>query len=733
MADVRLGIAGMHCSSCVSRVEEALRSVPGVQRVAVSLAVNQALIETAGQTQPDWPRLKQAVADAGFEVVSTEATVAPQGLARRLILAVLLTTPVAVLSMAHVHFPSRDLVFLVMASIVQAYCGWPFLQAAGAGLRRGTADMNTLVALGTLAAYLASAAVTLAKPWNDSGGEVFFEAQMVILTLILLGRWLEERAKRQATAALAALIQLQPTKVRLLERSTFVPGSSTNLPTTSVPLEEVPVGAYVVVRPGERIPTDGRVVDGSASVDESLLTGEPMPVAKVAGDRVAAGTFNSTGLLVVETTAVGAGTTLSRIIALVEEAQLRKAPVQRLADRVAGVFVPAVLGIAVLTALGWLAYGHWAQAGHWSAVWRPALSAAVSVLIIACPCALGLATPMALLVGTGRGAEMGILLRGGEVLEKAAAVNVVLADKTGTLTRGKPALQAIHWLGDPPEEKRLALLGLIAAAEAASAHPWAQAIVAGCPTPRGQLQAFEEIPGRGIVARVDDQPICVGNRTLLEERGVAEVPAAAAAVAARLTSAQTPVYFAVAGQVWGAFVLTDPVREEAAEAVKRLRWMGIDTWMVTGDQRATAEVVAGDVGILKVFAGVPPEQKANVVAQAQATGLKVAMVGDGINDAPALSRADLGIAMAGGADVALETGDIVLLHGDLRDVQRALRLARRTLTVVRQNLFLAFVYNVVAIPVAALNELNPMIAAAAMAASSLSVVCNSLRLRRLPI
>jgi Cu+-exporting ATPase len=352
MADVRLGIAGMHCSSCVSRVEEALRAVPGVKRVAVSLAVNQALLETADQTQPDWPRLKQAVADAGFQVVSTEATVAPQGLASRLIVAGLLTAPVATLSMAHVHFPGRDLLFLLLATLVQLYCGWPFLQAAAAGLRRGFADMNTLVALGTLAAYLASAVVTLTKPWDDPGGEVFFEAQMVILTLILLGRWLEERAKRQATAALAALIQLQPTQVQLLDRSAFVPGSSTNLAAKNVPLEEVMIGSYVVVKPGERIPIDGRVVDGAASVDESLLTGEPMPVAKGVGDRVWAGTFNSTGLLVVEAAAVGSGTTLSRIIAVVEEAQLRKAPVQRLADRVAGIFVPAVLLVALLTALG---------------------------------------------------------------------------------------------------------------------------------------------------------------------------------------------------------------------------------------------------------------------------------------------------------------------------------------------------------------------------------------------
>jgi Cu+-exporting ATPase len=750
VAAIRLHISGMHCSSCVSRLEQALGSVPGVKRAAVSLAIQQALVETSDAEPVEVARLRSAVADAGFQVVSAEAAaVDAVDWGRRLLVSAVLAGPVVLLSMLHVHFPGRDALLLALATVVQLYGGWPFMSSAVQRLRGGSADMNSLVALGTLSAYAASAAVTLAKPLSDPGGDVYFEAQVVIVTLVLLGRWLEEGARRKARKALTALRELQPAQVRLIDRSTCLPGQESaaekaiaNGETDTawsrlIPLAEVQVGDFVLVRTGERVPVDGRVVAGSASVDESLLTGEPMPVAKTIGARVSAGTLNQSGTLVVEVESVGPGTMLGRIQAMVEDAQLRKAPVQRLADRVSGTFVPLVIAVAAVAAGGWLLQGLVVHQTNWADAWRPALSAGVAVLIIACPCALGLATPLALLVATGRGAQMGLLLRGGEVLEKAARIDVVLTDKTGTLTQGRPTVQAVIWadgqvIGEPTAEQR-EILSQVAAAESAVPHPWAKAIVAKFPPSTTEVTEVRERAGFGLTASVAGLPVVVGNLKFLEQEQLSASAALQAQVAERLAAGSTPVYFAVAGRVQGAFMLADPIRPDAAEAVQRLRWLGMETWMVTGDQLASAEAVARQVGISKVFAGMTPEQKANLVTQAQATGLKVAMVGDGINDAPALARADLGIALASGAQAALEAGDIVLLHCDLLDVQRALRLARRTLVVVRQNLFLAFVYNLVALPLAAFNELNPMLAAAAMTASSLSVVFNSLRLRRVAL
>lgn len=742
----------MHCSSCVSRLEQALGRVPGVKRAEVSLAIQQALVETADSEPPDLAPLRQAVAAAGFQVVSAEsAGVDARDWGQRLIVSATLAVPIVLLSMLHIHFPGRDTLLLVLATVVQLYGGWPFLTSAVQLLRRGSADMNTLIALGTTSAFAASAAVTLAKPLNDPGGEVYFEAQVVIVTLVLLGRWLEEGARRKARKALTALRELQPMQVEVIDSSsirtrqgedyetTFAPAVSSETSGRFVPLAEVQPGAFVLVRSGERVPVDGRVAAGSASVDESLLTGEPMPVAKAVGMRVYAGTKNLSGTLAIEVMSVGPATLLGRIQAMVEDAQLRKAAVQRLADRVSGVFVPIVVALAALAAGGWLLQGLVVQQSAWAAAWRPALSAGVAVLIIACPCALGLATPLALLVATGRGAQHGLLLRGGEVLEKAAGINVVFTDKTGTLTQGRPAVQTVVWadgqIADELNSEQRAILSRVAAAESAllHPHPWAKAIVAEYPPSTTDVTDVRERTGFGLSASVAGQSVIVGNLKFLEQEQLSVPEALLKAVDARLAAGHTAVYFATAGQVRGAFLLADPIRPDAAEAVQRLRWLGMDTWMVTGDQRPSAEAVARQVGITKVFAGLTPEQKAVLVAQAQATGLKVAMVGDGINDAPALAQADLGIALASGAEAALEAGDIVLLHGDLLDVQRALRLAQRTLTVVRQNLFLAFVYNLVALPLAAFNELNPMVAAAAMTASSLSVVLNSLRLRRVAL
>lgn len=750
MAAIRLHISGMHCSSCVSRLEQALGRVPGVKRAAVSLALEQALVETSDAEPVEVAHLRTAVADAGFQVVSADsAAVDAIDWGRRLIVTTVLAAPVALLSMLHVHFSGRDALLLVLATAVQLYGGWPFLTAAVQRLRSGSADMNTLIALGTISAYAASAAVTLSKPLSDPGGEVYFEAQVVIVTLVLLGRWLEEGARRRGREALTALRELQPTQVQLLDKSACLPsqelapeaeaanGAGSLTGGRLVPLAEVRPGDLILVRSGERVPVDGRVAAGSASVDESLLTGEPMPVAKTVGMRVSAGTLNQSGVLVLEVASVGPATMLGRIQAMVEDAQLRKAPVQRLADRVSGLFVPLVVAVAVVTAGGWLLKGLVVQQATWSDAWRPALSAAVAVLVIACPCALGLATPLALLVATGRGAHMGLLLRGGEVLEKAVGIEVVFTDKTGTLTQGRPAVQAVIWadgqMAEEPSREQSEILSQVAAAESAVAHPWATAIVAKYPPSTADVTDVRELAGLGLTASVAGQSVVVGNLKLLEQKQVLVPAALPAQVAKRLAAGGTAVYFAVGGQARGAFLLADPIRPDAAEAVQRLRWLGIETWMVTGDLPASADAVARQVGIDKVFAGLTPEQKAELVAKAQATGLKVAMVGDGVNDAPALAQADLGIALASGAPVALEAGDIVLLHGDLLDVQRALRLAQRTSAVVRQNLCLAFVYNVFALPLAALNEFTPMVAAAAMTASSLSVVINSLRLRRIAL
>ncbi|HMP02389.1 MAG TPA: heavy metal translocating P-type ATPase [Gemmatales bacterium] len=719
MAKMKLAIAGMHCASCVGRVEEALRSVPGVRRVAVSLPLNQALVDNENDEEIDVRACAQAVAQAGFELTTGEVLERTERLGGRLLLAAALATPVAILSMAHVHFPFRDLLFLVLATVVQFGCGWSVLRSAASSARAGAANMDTLIALGTLSAYLASAAVTLSKPLADLGGEVFFEAQMVILTLVLLGRWLEQRAAGAARATLDRLVRLRPATARRRQPD----GAEQEMP-----IEEIQIGDVLIVRPGERLPVDGVVLEGEASVDESLLTGESVPVSKGVGSQVSAGTINTSGLLVVRAAAVGSGTTLARIIALVEEAQLRKAPVQRLADRVAGVFVPAVILLASATFAGWVVYLTWSQHQAWDVSWRSALSATVAVLIIACPCALGLATPMALVVASGRGAELGLLLRGGDVLQKAAAIQIMLIDKTGTLTQGSPTVTAIQWLEEHAPKEQEQLLALVGTLEAGSLHPWARAITAACPRQSEPLADFEERPGRGVNGRVAGRPVAAGQAPFLAELDVAGL--ADAPKLGEVQPGQTEVWFAIDGRLRGRFVLEDAVRPEAAEAVRRLRWLGVEVWLASGDRPEAVAAAAAAVGIRQHFAGVRPEQKADLVAQAQATGLKVAMLGDGINDAPALARADLGIAMGSGAEVALEAGDMVLLHGDLRDAQRALRLARRTLSIVKQNLIFAFNYNLLALPLAALNVLDPMIASAAMGASSLSVVLNSLRLRR---
>jgi Cu+-exporting ATPase len=618
---------------------------------------------------------------------------------------------------------------LVIASVVQFWAGRGFYTAAWAAARHGATNMNTLVALGTGVAYTYSAFVTLWPAQAQSWGlplHVYFETSLVIVALILLGRWLEARAKKATAAAITALVGLAPKTARVLRDGTE----------TDIPLEQVAVGDIVRVRPGEKVPVDGVVVDGVTSIDESMLTGESLPVTKRSGDRLIGATVNTTGSVVFRATAVGADTALAQIIRLVEDAQGSKAPMQRLADRVSAWFVPAVLAAAAVTFVGWALLGP--DVG--SNAMTMAISTAIAVLIIACPCALGLATPTAVMVGTGKAAELGILIGNGEALETAKQLTAVVLDKTGTITRGKPAVTAVHTAPDWSDDK---LLGLVAAAEAGSEHPLGQAVVTAARDRGLELataSTFQAIPGHGIDATVDGHRLLVGNRAHITS-AAAGTPSAPtpfdrpAEIAA--AAGQTPVFVAVDGDVVGLLVVADPAKPESADAVAQLQALGLQVWMLTGDNERTARAVAGRVGIQHVLADVLPGQKAAKVAQLQAEGHVVAMVGDGINDAPALAQADLGIAIGTGADVAIAASDVTLVGGDLRGIVSAVALSRRTVTTIKQGLFWAFAYNVLLVPVAAGALfwwqgllLDPVLAAAAMAMSSVSVVTNAQLLRR---
>ena len=708
-----LQVGGMTCASCVGRVEKALKRVPGVAEASVNLATERAHVTGHGIGLAD---LIAAVERAGFEAapVTEQTTAAPEESRsgrelRHVIIAAVLSAPLVAGMLGEllgfdVMLPGW--VQFALATPVQFWLGWRFYNAAYKAVRAGAGNMDLLVALGTTAAWGLSV-YTLLTAHAGHAPHLYFEASAVLITFVLLGKWLEARAKGQTAAAIRALMDLRPDTARVRRDGAE----------TEVPVDRVRVGDVVVIRPGERVPVDGRIVEGAGSVDESMLTGEPLPVEKAVGSMVTGGSINVDGLLAVETMAVGSETMLAKIVRLVEGAQASKAPIQRAVDKVSAVFVPVVLGFALVTFAAW-----WALGGDIEA----AVITAVSVLVIACPCALGLATPTAIMVGTGAAARHGILIKDAEALERAHAVTVVAFDKTGTLTEGKPRVTDLI---AAPGGNETELLRLAATLQQGSEHPLAHAVrerAAG--QGLGALADFKALAGRGVSGVVDGRPVLLGTRRLMAESGVAD-PALEARAAELEATGRTVSWLAAEGRALGLVAFGDTVKESARIAVRALHDQGIEAVMVTGDSHGAAQAVARELGIDRVFAEVLPGDKAAVVATLKAEGKVVAMVGDGINDAPALAAADVGIAMATGTDVAMHTAGVTLMRGDPVLVGGAIDVSRRTYAKIRQGLFWAFVYNLVGIPLAAAGLLSPVLAGGAMALSSVSVVVNALTLR----
>ncbi|MFJ4776165.1 heavy metal translocating P-type ATPase [Streptomyces sp. NPDC088762] len=743
-AEVELAIGGMTCASCAARIEKKLNRMDGVEASvnyatekakiiyrggAVSVADLIATVEATGYTAAEPAPVSTGLSTApgsGPAGAAPEEADALRPLRQRLITAVLLSVPVVAMAMVPaLQTQYWQWLSLTLAAPVVTYAAWPFHRAAFTNARHGAATMDTLVSVGTSAAFLWSLwalffgtagtpgmthgfALTIAR--TDGAGNIYLEAAAGVTAFILAGRYFEARSKRKAGAALKALLELGAKEVTVLRA-----GREERIPTAGLR-----AGDRFLVRPGEKVATDGIVVEGSSAVDASMLTGESVPVEVTVGDTVTGATLNAGGRLVVEATRVGADTQLARMAKLVEDAQNGKAAAQRLADRISAVFVPVVIALALATLGFWLGSGAGLTA---------AFTAAVAVLIIACPCALGLATPTALMVGTGRGAQLGILIKGPEVLESTRKVDTIVLDKTGTVTTGKMTLLAVHTADGEDETEVLRLAGAL---EHASEHPIAQAVATGAAAKAGSLPApedFANVPGLGVQGIVEGHAVLVGREKLLAAWAIDLPTALARAKAAAEAAGRTAIAVAWDGRARAVLEVADAVKDTSAEAIRRLRALGLTPILLTGDNRAVARAVAAEVGIDEVIAEVMPEEKVDVVKRLQAEGRSVAMVGDGVNDAAALAHADLGLAMGTGTDAAIEAGDLTLVRGDLRAAADAIRLARKTLGTIRTNLFWAFAYNVAALPLAAAGLLNPMIAGAAMAFSSVFVVGNSLRLR----
>ncbi len=812
---VSLSVSGMTCAACVMHVEHALADVPGVAEARVNLATERAIIEVpeglsldvlasavkdAGygartETQRifleqagdgpgdrgqavtalmglrgvrwvtpddddasaitvehytaavDTSDLRGAVVEAGLRVAGIEEKEDARVVAKeeeeralRVRFLVALSSGVFVMLLGMVNAVSDQTAHFIMFAIatpIQFWAGSLFYASAWSALKQRTSNMNTLISLGTTAAYLYSVAATFAPGFFESaGGEaaVYYDTAIIIIALILMGRWMEARARGRASDAIASLLGLQPKSARIIRDGEEV----------MLPVESVLPGDIVSVRPGERLPVDGIVTGGASTIDESMLTGESIPIDKREGDEVYGATVNGMGAFQLRATRVGKDSALAQIVRLVEEAQGSKAPVQRLADLISSYFVPTVVAVSIITFIFWIILGP-----------EPTLTLAtlnmVAVLIIACPCALGLATPTAIMVGTGKGAENGVLIRSAQALELASKVRVVALDKTGTITQGRPAVTDIITTHGGAENE---ILAIAAAVEAQSEHPLAQAVLSRAGKAAGQgmsVEGFEALPGAGVAAHVDGRAVVLGNGRLLAERGIVIPPALQSGADELALQGKTLMFLAVDGNALGVLAIQDPVKPSAARAVQRLQDLGVRTVMLTGDNKATAQAIAAQVGIEEARAEVLPAQKAEAIAALQAEGGTVAMVGDGINDAPALAQADVGIAIGTGADVAMEASDVTLVSGDPSGIATAIRLSRRTVRTIWQNLFWAFIYNVTLIPIAAgilylvfgngvpaglqfafgeQGFLNPMMAAAAMAMSSVSVVLNSLRLKR---
>jgi Cu+-exporting ATPase len=728
---VTLKISGMTCAACSAKIEKKLNKLEGVARASVNLASEKATVEY-DSSQVKVPAMIKIVEDLGYKAVREEELSRDREKEERareirrlkweLVVSVLLSSPLllAMLLMllpvdwalvSSLHFLHNEYFQLLVATPVQFIIGSRFYKNAYYALRSRSADMDVLIAMGTSAAYFFSLYnVFFQTVPQGMMKDLYFEAAAVVITLILLGKYLEALAKGKTSEAIRKLSSLQAKTARVIRNGAEM----------DIAIEAVEVGDIIVVRPGEKIPVDGLIMEGSSAVDESMLTGESLPVEKKPGDQVIGASINKYGTFHFRAAKVGKDTALARIIRMVEEAQGSKAPIQKIADQVAGVFVPVVAAIALLTFLVWFFLLGNLTSG---------IISAVAVLVIACPCALGLATPTAIMVGTGKGAENGILIKGGEYLELAYKLNTIVLDKTGTITKGRPEVTEVVSLGQMDKNE---VLSLAAAAEKNSEHPLGAAIYEKGLQEFGKLtepQQFEAIPGRGVKAVIDNKVVYMGTRKLMRER-VTDPENYESAIAALEDQGRTAMILAVDNKIEAIVAVADTVKEDSREAIAELQQMGLEVIMITGDNKRTAQAIAGQVGISNVLAEVLPEKKAEEVEKLKKQGKIVAMVGDGINDAPALVMADIGMAIGTGTDIAMEAADITLMRGDLRTIPTAIKLSRKTMAKIKQNLFWAFIYNIIGIPIAALGLLNPMIAGATMAFSSVSVVTNSLRLRK---